>query len=115
MGILRNVFKRGPKKEIAAAAGAQPSDEEWEDLPLYIEADAEEVGLVSVIASCLAAEHYPQSRFAVKQIRQFNPEAREIAVIAAGLAAEYADDCQLTVTKIAKNKTSKEKEHVTQV
>lgn len=107
MGIFARLFK----KEETHLEIPQPSsetiekmktEEEWKAVPAYIDANAEDYELVSLIATAIATGNQPESQFVVKKILQRNPEATLVSIIATSLAAGVNEESQFVVKKIVK-------------
>ncbi|KAF1300529.1 hypothetical protein [Enterococcus sp. JM9B] len=108
MRLFKRLFGKSQESENAPIESVleekTADDEQWEPVPAFIEADAADYQLVSVIATAIAAGDHPESQFAVKRIMQRNPEARTVSIIAASLAAEIKEESQLVVTSISRKK-----------
>ncbi|WP_165006516.1 MULTISPECIES: hypothetical protein [unclassified Enterococcus] len=106
MHILNRLFKRKQiEKEVILAdhpAKEIEPAEKWKAVPKYIPAEPEAYELVSVIATAIAAGDMPESRFAVKKIKQINPEAALVSTVAVSLATGDSEHSQFAVKKIAK-------------
>ncbi|MBO1305159.1 hypothetical protein JZO70_03230 [Enterococcus sp. 669A] len=111
MSIFDKFFKRtqdSDESQVAVEASIESVQEkdndEWEELPAFIETDASEYELVSLIATAIATGDQPESQFVVKKIMQRNPEAQLVSVIAASLAAGSNEESQLSIRKLSKRK-----------
>lgn len=105
MGIFSRLFKKDAHDIVEPeTSGTLQQGSDWEKIPGYIPADEQDYEMVSVIATALAAEHYPDSQFVVKNIQQRNPEVLEMSVIAASLAS-IASDGHMVVKSIYKKKS----------
>lgn len=105
MGLFSRFFNKTEEKQIESQRTTASVDTlEWEPIPGFIQADSSEYELVSVIATAIAAGAYPDSQFVVKRILQRNPEALEMSLIAASIAATHATDVQLSVKNIYRKK-----------
>ncbi|OJG15888.1 hypothetical protein RU96_GL001865 [Enterococcus canintestini] len=93
-GIENTPVKTEPIVENDLAVG--------QEVPAYIETDAKNYELVSVIAAAIMAGEQTDSQFVVKKILERNPEAQLVSVIAASIAAGEQADSQMIVKKIIK-------------
>lgn len=111
MGIFTRFFNKSQEvieknnaTEKKKAANSFQSEWEREPISAFIPADEVDYQTVSLIATAIAAEDHPNSRFAVKKILQRNPESLRVSLIAASIAAGESTDCQLTVKRIYQKK-----------
>lgn len=109
MGFFQRLFGR-PTNEIRSNHLNTKNSEkisetsEWEKLPAFIPADAEDIEHVSVIATAIAAGDRPDIQFVVKKVLQRNPEVKMVSIIAASIAAGDRGDSQLLVKNIYQKK-----------
>lgn len=108
MGLLSRLFKKSQTEEISVQQHTDSEerkrfDAEWELLPGYVDATTEEIALVSVISTAVAAGDNPESQFAVKQVKQRNPEVVGVSIIAASVIAQ-AMESQMVVRRIYRKK-----------
>lgn len=87
----------------AVAHKTQTDNDQWEELPFFIP-NEDDNGLISVIATSIAAGNEEGSSFVVKKIMKKNPETQLVAIIAASIAAGVAPDSQFIVKKIYQRK-----------
>ena len=70
--------------------------------PTIVERDNEKPEKMKPVPASLAAEYDPESRFIIKKIKQRNPEAILVSLIATGVAAGVNPNSQFIIRKIAK-------------
>ena len=87
-------------------------EKRWIDIPAYIPAEPKEYQFKHC-STAIAAGEFPESRFVIK-IAKRNPEAKEVAIIAASIAAELSEESQLVVKRISKQNLE-EDHYVTQI
>ncbi|MDR2832332.1 MAG: hypothetical protein LBV67_01295 [Streptococcaceae bacterium] len=106
MSLFGSLFKKKKKDvlPIPDETSKVKIDDEWEDLPAFIETNPEEYELVSVIATAIAAGDKPESQFVVKNIKVRNPEVRTVSIIASALASEMTDGANLSIKRIAQKR-----------
>ena len=103
MGFFQRLFGNKVKEEKREQEiSTQNSD--YEDVQGFIETDASEYELVSVIASAVAAGDNPDSNFEIKKILKRNPEVTLVSAIALSVAAGDNPDSNFTIQKIQKKK-----------
>ena len=104
MELFKRLFggKAAKQAEEKAKLEAEQAafDAEWQPLDAFVPAKEEDVTLVSVIASALAARDYPESEFKVTRVLERSSEATTVSVIAAAIAAGASTDSQLVVKNI---------------
>lgn len=107
MGLLSRLFKKEEDSPLALPAEPHHSstDNQWKELPVFIEAVSEDYELVSVIATAIAAGTYENSQFIVKRILVRNPEAHIVSLVASSIAAGDTPDSQFYIKKIMKKDT----------
>ena len=88
-------------------------EKRWIDIPAYIPAEPKEYQLVSIVATAIAAGEFPESRFVIKN-RKTKSRSKEVAIIAASIAAELSEESQLVVKRISKQNLE-EDHYVTQI
>jgi hypothetical protein len=79
------------------------TNETWENIPAWIDADKEEVEIVSVIAAAVAAGNQSESELTVKKVWQRNPEVELLSVIAAALTTVTVEN-ELSIKSISKRR-----------
>lgn len=122
MGLFKSLFKKEQHtqdteiNESVIQREADNLEKRWIDIPAYIPAEPKEYQLVSIVATAIAAGagEFPESRFVIKKIAKRNPEAKEVAIIAASIAAELSEESQLVVKRISKQNLE-EDHYVTQI
>ncbi|MCB5953291.1 hypothetical protein LI951_14550 [Enterococcus sp. BWT-B8] len=105
MGIFARLFHREqqpPELPTSVSETTIKEVEEWEAVPPYIEASAEDYELVSLIVTAIATGDQPESQFVVKKILQRNPEAKLVSLIATSIAAGTNESSQFVIRKIVK-------------
>ncbi|MGM0124751.1 hypothetical protein IGI37_002145 [Enterococcus sp. AZ194] len=107
MGIFARLFKKEetPVKTTQTASIISTKDEMeegWTTIPAYIDANAEDYQLVSLIATAIAAGDQPDKQFVVKKIKKRNPEAKLVSLIASSIAAGTNENSQFVVRRMAK-------------
>ena len=107
MGIFARLFKKEETHLEVPQSTSEIIDElyvedEWKAVPAYIDANAEDYELVSLIATAIATGDQPESQFVVKKILQRNPEAKLVSIIATSIAAGGNEKSQFVVQKISK-------------
>ncbi|AQP54525.1 hypothetical protein CBF34_01415 [Vagococcus penaei] len=111
MGLFTRLFKKESKalpiepsnRSIDTNSEDRTLRDEWKAVPAYIEANAEDYQLVSLIATAIATGDQPNSQFVVKKILQRNPEAKLVSLISASIAeASNTSSHSLVVKKIYK-------------
>lgn len=104
MRFLSHWFKKNKKSVIATDSKQMVANNQktaYLAIPTYtLVTDEEEKKRVSLIASALAAESYPNSQFVVKRIVQVNPAISTISIIAASLAAEQYPESKWQIKAI---------------
>ncbi|MGT2930103.1 hypothetical protein ACVR1G_07740 [Streptococcus dentasini] len=110
MGIFQRLFHSksdnpNPSGEQVYDSTSQSGEEScWEPLPAFIPAAPEDIELISILASAIAAGDYPDSQFVVKKVWQRNPEVKTLSLIAASIAAGERTDSQLAIKAIYQKK-----------
>ncbi|MCQ9210374.1 hypothetical protein [Granulicatella seriolae] len=102
--LFGNKEKEDSRQQIQEQAlVTKEIDEEnqWRAIPAFIEANPEDHLLVSQIATAIASGDNPKSTFVIKSIKQKNPEATLVSIVAASLAGELASDSHFKVKKIS--------------
>lgn len=109
MGLFERLFGKSHKEASNETQSTEtkiaPVDDQWQEVPAYVETDPENYQLVSVIATAIASGDQPESQFVVKKILERNPEAKLVSLIASSIAAGDHPDSQLVVKRIAKKKS----------
>lgn len=111
MSLFNKFFKKDKIDKVSQPAvedrmenPISESQEAWEELPAFIETDAKDYPLVSLIATAIATGDQPSSQFVVKRILKRNPEVRQVSLIAASIAAGDNPETQHRIRKISKRK-----------
>lgn len=104
--FLRKLFRKKPplpEPQVDKPVVVKSADEQdYTAMAAFLPVDTKEKQLVSLIASAIAAEAHPDTRFVIKSIKKKNPEAQRVALIAAGIIAYDFPGQQYRVTKIKK-------------
>ncbi|MDR0921299.1 MAG: hypothetical protein LBM95_02840 [Lactobacillales bacterium] len=113
MGIFSKLFGRKEPEKLATDVASTNSqvttstqDTSWEEVPAFSDAKLpkEEEKLVTLIATAIAANDQPDSRFKIVSIRKRNPEAKTVALISSAIAAGALGDCQFSIKRISRKK-----------
>lgn len=111
MALFDKFFKKDKIEKVSQSADEGTSEnplaeaqEDWEELPAFIETDPADYQLVSLIATAIATGDQPTSQFVVKRILKRNPEVRQVSLIAASIAAGDNPETQQRIRKISKRK-----------
>ncbi|MGG5313139.1 MULTISPECIES: hypothetical protein [unclassified Enterococcus] len=106
MGLFKKRFNKQQQAMKTPPSMVEERNKEETDemiaVPAYIDVSPADIERVSVIAASLAAEHYPESRFVIKKIKQRNPEMVLVSLIATAVGAEAHPHSQFVIRKITK-------------
>lgn len=110
MGWFHSLFRKKTQNiendfnndNVVAEHSLVQSENEWQQLPEFVEVDSADYPLVSVIATSIAANDRPKSQFVIKRILQRNEEVKTVSLIAAALVASDSTNGQQIVRSISK-------------
>ena len=94
MGLFKSLFKKEQHtqdteiNESVIQREADNLEKRWIDIPAYIPAEPKEYQLVSIVATAIAEESF-QKVVLLSKIAKRNPEAKEVAIIAASIAQSF--------------------------
>ena len=117
MGLFKSLFKKSNTQdteinESVIQREADNLEKRWIDIPAYIPAEPKEYQLVSMPLP--SQQESFQKVVLLSKIAKRNPEAKEVAIIAASIAAELSEESQLVVKRISKQNLE-EDHYVTQI
>ena len=97
--------KMPEKKQVAATSFTEQvhnkePGEQWREIPLFVEVEGSQREIAAVISSAICAGDALDSSWQVKSIKQYNPDAKVINLIAASLAAEMYPESQWKIHSI---------------
>lgn len=97
--LLRFKKKRSPQQEtIEKVQRSSP----YIELPEYVEYEGEQLLLLSIVASAIAAGDHSNCRLRIKKVWRKNPEVQRVSVITTAIAAQDTQHSNFVVKKIAK-------------
>lgn len=106
MNIFSKLFKRtgisNSTVSVEKLCNRNEIDSEYQPMPAFIQADVRDYELVSIIATAIAAEERPESKFIVKNILQRNTEVQVVSLIATSVAAGIDVNSKFIVRNISK-------------
>lgn len=107
MSLFDKLFRSKTNRQGQKQATAPPvediqkrEEENWKELPHYIEVDHENSKLVSTIIASIAAGDEQESKFEIAHVYEENPEAKLVSLIATSIAASNEPDSHFIVKKI---------------